>query len=268
MRTVCPCFHLIQNTMLFILPNTTSTVDDISFWRDEACSALCTDDEQQLEIYNIMANELHYPLQKRNLFYHILVFNYFELSEMDKINTVDILTHLTQLYNPKITRSQIDNIVYLENVDGQTLQRLVQESSFNELTSKFRSLSLRKVQWRKIWEILGNWEDHAFELQVISEKSSDTKIRSIIKARPLSRRVIDDPNDGDESSDSERKDEMETPTPPTPLRRAPTPPTPLKRAPSIRIPKDKAAMIMDDDGMFMLFNFFAMDSICLCVSTV
>ena len=221
------------------------TVEDFSFWKDEACSALCTNDEQQFEIYNIMANELNYPLQKRKQFYHILVFNHYALSEMDKINTVDILTHLIQLYNAKITRSQIDDIVYQERIDGQTLHELVQEGSFNELTSKFSNLSLRKVQWKKIWEKLENWENHKFEMEDISNKSLEEKTRSIIKARSLSRRVIDDPNDDDESSDSETKVEMETPTPPSisPLNRTPTP---------SRIPVDKAAMIMDHDGMLYI----------------
>eukprot|EP01084_Bolivina_argentea_P108891 194625_1 len=64
------------------------------YFKSQLCCAYYNNNDQSFMFYDILANKLHYSLNKRHQFYHILLHHYLKLSDLNKQNTIQILFKL------------------------------------------------------------------------------------------------------------------------------------------------------------------------------
>eukprot|EP01084_Bolivina_argentea_P311346 538913_1 len=53
-------------------------------------------DDEKYMFHSILSNELKYSLKRRHQFYHILLYNYLELSQLNKENIIHVLATIIQ----------------------------------------------------------------------------------------------------------------------------------------------------------------------------
>lgn len=161
-----------------------------SFIRDKACEALDDDEEG---FHKILVDPLHYVLQKRREFYHILVFCHFKLADMNHGNITDILTYLVQKYKPERTYREIQDFILQEKLDGKTLQDLV-NGKFKDFRDKIKVLSLLNGPCRTIHNVLkGKWR------KLVKSNIGKSNEKGSASSRPnIESNVAGSPDDSDD----------------------------------------------------------------------
>eukprot|EP01084_Bolivina_argentea_P108892 194626_1 len=67
---------------------------DWEYFKSQLCYAYYSNNDKSYMFYDILSNKLHYSLNKRHQFYHILLHHYLKLSDLNKQNTIQILFKL------------------------------------------------------------------------------------------------------------------------------------------------------------------------------
>eukprot|EP01084_Bolivina_argentea_P032162 59498_1 len=101
-------------------------------------------------------------IQKHFLIIHILLYNYLELTQLNKENIIHVLATIIQKYDTDIDKQDAEYTVKKSKLNGKTLQKLI-ENDYNKLANKFSQESITKNKWQKIYNFLNNWKENQFE---------------------------------------------------------------------------------------------------------
>lgn len=129
--------------------------------------------------HEILSNQLKYPLEKRQQFYHILLYQYLRLIDLDKSNIIHVLTKIINVYDTDIDEDDVDHIVRNGRIDGKALQILIDDNSSDKLSNAFQKLSIMRNHWKKIHEFIRNWEHNKFTFK--SKENEEEEIKENIK---------------------------------------------------------------------------------------
>eukprot|EP01084_Bolivina_argentea_P094322 169562_1 len=123
-------------------------------FKNELCQAYDNKEDTKFILYKLLYNNLNYGLEKRHQFYHILLSNYLQFTDLNYQNVADILTNITLKYDENVEKHDIERIVENKNVNGTKLQQLINEQNCNELASTFSILLLDKNDWKNVHNLL------------------------------------------------------------------------------------------------------------------
>eukprot|EP01084_Bolivina_argentea_P108890 194624_1 len=100
--------NTLQNSLFFAMPNRMEQKSKLvtlfktycddnneqmigEHFKSQLCQAYYNNNDKSFMFYDILANKLHYSLNKRHQFYHVLLHQYLKLSDLNKQNIIQIL---------------------------------------------------------------------------------------------------------------------------------------------------------------------------------